>query len=93
LHLGELSRTLTRATPDFHNFITRLSVVVFRNVATFEDRTMTQLFIQRRRAHRHTSVQTHVLLQRLGVPYEVERTVCSACGEVLGERPLRRAAA
>jgi hypothetical protein len=54
---------------------------------------MTQLFINRRRAHRHTSVRTHVLLQRLGVPYEVERTVCSACGQVLDERPLRRAAA
>jgi hypothetical protein len=76
-----------------HNFITLLSVVVSGKVATLEGRTMTQLFIHRRRAHRHTSIRTHVLLQRLGVPYEVERTVCSACGQVLDERPLRRAAA
>ncbi|HEY2938658.1 MAG TPA: hypothetical protein VGJ27_02485 [Gaiellaceae bacterium] len=54
---------------------------------------MTQLFIHRRRGHRHTGVRTHVLLQRLGVPYEVERTVCSGCGRVLDERSLKRAAA
>jgi hypothetical protein len=34
-----------------------------------------------------------VLLQRLGVPYEVERTVCSDCRQVLDERPLKRTAA
>jgi ribosomal protein L37E len=49
-----------------------------------------QLFSQ---GHRHTEVRMHVLLQRLGIPYEVERIVCSACGQVLDERPLRRAAA
>jgi hypothetical protein len=54
---------------------------------------MTQLFINRRQGHRHTGVRMHVLLQRLGVPYEVERTVCSGCGRVLDERPLKRAAA
>jgi hypothetical protein len=54
---------------------------------------MTQLFIHRRRGHRHTGVQTHLLLQRFGVPYEVERTVCSGCGQVLDERRLKRAAA
>lgn len=54
---------------------------------------MTQLFIDRRRGHRHNGVRTHVLLQRLGVPYEVERIVCSGCGQVLDERPLKRAAA
>jgi hypothetical protein len=54
---------------------------------------MTQIFIHRRRGHRHTGVRTHVLLQLLGVPYEVERTVCSGCGQVLDERPLKRAAA
>jgi hypothetical protein len=35
----------------------------------------------------------HVLGQRDGVPFEVERVVCTACGRVLEERPLRRAAA
>ncbi|MFL5920913.1 MAG: hypothetical protein ACJ75Q_07970 [Gaiellaceae bacterium] len=54
---------------------------------------MSQLFPHRKRLHRHTGVQTHVLLQRLGVPYEVERTFCSDCGRVLDERPVKRAAA
>jgi hypothetical protein len=48
---------------------------------------------RRRRTHTHTAVRTHVLLQRLGVPYEVERTLCSQCRHVLEERPLKRAAA
>jgi hypothetical protein len=38
-------------------------------------------------------VRTYVLLQRLGVPFEVERTVCSGCQRVLDERPLKRATA
>jgi hypothetical protein len=43
--------------------------------------------------HLHRRVKRHVLGQRDGVPYEVERTVCRTCGAVLDERPLRRAAA
>ncbi len=43
--------------------------------------------------HRHRAVSVHVLVQRAGVPYEFERTVCSGCGSVLAERPLKRAAA
>ena len=55
---------------------------------------MSQLFtMHRRRLHRHTGVRTYLLLQRLGVPYEVERTVCSECRRVLDERRLKRAAA
>jgi hypothetical protein len=38
-------------------------------------------------------VRRYVLLQRLGIPYEVERTVCSECERVLDERALKRAAA
>ncbi len=45
------------------------------------------------RTHKHTVVTTHAVGQRAGVPYELERTVCAECGRVLGERPLRRAAA
>jgi NMD protein affecting ribosome stability and mRNA decay len=45
------------------------------------------------REHKHTAVTTHAINQRAGVPYEVERTVCSDCRRVLDERPLRRAAA
>jgi hypothetical protein len=47
----------------------------------------------RPRAHRHSEVTTYVLRQRAGIPYEVERKVCSSCRDVLGERPVRRAAA
>ncbi len=45
------------------------------------------------RSHRHTEVKTHVLRQRAGVPYEMERKVCSSCRRVLDERLLRRATA
>ncbi len=44
-------------------------------------------------AHKHQAVTTHALGQRAGVPYELERTVCSQCRRVLDERPLKRAAA
>lgn len=43
--------------------------------------------------HRHKAVTLHVLAQRRGIPYELERKVCSACGRILEERPLKRAAA
>jgi hypothetical protein len=42
--------------------------------------------------HRHRAVSTHVVVQRAGIPYELERKVCSECERVLSERPLRRAA-
>jgi hypothetical protein len=55
---------------------------------------MSQLFtLHRKRTHSHRAVRTYVLGQRLGVPYEVERTVCADCRQVLEERPLKRAAA
>lgn len=44
-------------------------------------------------SHEHTAVTTVVLLQRNGVPYEVERTFCFSCRLVLEERLLKRAAA
>jgi hypothetical protein len=43
--------------------------------------------------HEHTVVTTVVLLQRNGIPYEVERTFCFSCREILEERPVRRTAA
>ncbi len=43
--------------------------------------------------HKHTAVTTHLLLQRGGVPYEVERITCAACRKLLEERAVRRAAA
>jgi NMD protein affecting ribosome stability and mRNA decay len=45
------------------------------------------------RIHKHTTVTTLAIRQRQGVPYEVERTVCSTCRRLLDEKPLRRAAA
>jgi hypothetical protein len=46
-----------------------------------------------RSAHRHKAVRTHFLAQREGIPYEMERVLCSECRRVLEEKPLRRAAA
>ena len=49
--------------------------------------------VKRHTPHKHKAVVRHELRQRAGVPYEVETKVCSACSRVLGERPLKRAAA
>jgi hypothetical protein len=43
--------------------------------------------------HRHSAVVTHLLRQRSGIPYEVERKTCKSCHRVLDERTVRRAAA
>jgi hypothetical protein len=43
--------------------------------------------------HRHARVTTVFVERRAGIPYELERTECSVCRQVLAERPLRRAAA
>jgi hypothetical protein len=50
-------------------------------------------FADSREQHEHLVETTVVLLQRNGVPYEVARSVCFACQQVLDERPLKRAAA
>jgi hypothetical protein len=49
--------------------------------------------VHRYRLHRHSPVVTHVLGQQEGVPYELERCVCTTCGRELALRPLKRAAA
>lgn len=93
-HVPESTPGTATATPIRHNFVTLLSVVLSEPIATLSPRTMSQLFTPlRRRTHTHTAVRTHVLLQRYGIPYEVERTLCSECRNVLAERPLKRAAA
>ncbi len=43
--------------------------------------------------HKHQSVTVHAIRQRSGVPYEIERKVCPSCQRILGEKPIRRAAA
>ncbi len=40
--------------------------------------------------HTHVAVITHLIRQRQGVPYEVERKVCAACARVLDEKRLKR---
>jgi NMD protein affecting ribosome stability and mRNA decay len=47
----------------------------------------------RPRAHVHRAVNRHVVVQKAGIPYELERTVCADCSRVLSERRLRRTAA
>jgi len=47
----------------------------------------------KKKGHTHRQVTIRVLSQQGGVPYEVERTLCGECREILSERPLRRAAA
>jgi hypothetical protein len=48
---------------------------------------------EKKKGHTHRQVTVRVLGQKGGVPYEVERTICGDCHEVISERPLRRAAA
>ena len=43
--------------------------------------------------HEHVAKRVHVLLQRGGVPYEVEQQVCTGCLQILDEKPVKRAAA
>jgi hypothetical protein len=41
--------------------------------------------------HRHVTLLVHVLVQRGGVPYEIEQEICAECRQVLRERRVRRA--
>ena len=43
--------------------------------------------------HHHRPTVLHLVMQRLGIPYEVERTTCTECEKVLDERTVRRAQA
>jgi hypothetical protein len=43
--------------------------------------------------HRHKAVTTHLLRQREGIPYEIQRVHCTECRRVLDEKFLRRAVA
>ena len=45
------------------------------------------------RRHKHTTVTIHAIRQRAGVPYHVERKICSNCQRLLEEKTIRRAAA
>jgi RNase P subunit RPR2 len=43
--------------------------------------------------HKHSSVTVHAIRQRAGIPYHVERKVCSRCRRLLDEKTIKRAAA
>jgi len=43
--------------------------------------------------HKHTTVTIHAIRQRAGVPYHVERKICSNCQRLLEEKTIKRAAA
>lgn len=45
------------------------------------------------KSHKHSSVTVHAIRQRAGVPYHVERKVCSGCRRLLDEKTIKRAAA
>jgi hypothetical protein len=45
------------------------------------------------RRHKHTAVTVHAIRQRGGVPYHVERKVCSDCKRLLEEKTIKRATA
>jgi NMD protein affecting ribosome stability and mRNA decay len=44
-------------------------------------------------AHEHVAKRVHVLLQKAGIPYEMEQQVCQACARILDEKTVKRAAA
>jgi hypothetical protein len=75
-------------TQTFHRFERR-----YGRGDVYPDRGMARSMPRVTREHTHTAVTHHALRQRAGIPYEVERVVCTACQRVLDERPLRRAAA
>jgi len=43
--------------------------------------------------HKHSTITVHAIRQRAGVPYHVERQICSRCQKTLDERTIKRAAA
>lgn len=45
------------------------------------------------KTHEHVAKRVYVLIQRAGVPYEIEQQVCASCAQVLDEKSVKRAAA
>jgi hypothetical protein len=76
--------------PHCHNFCPN-----FPSYSSDDDVTVNGMPDEREtdQPHEHTPRATYILRQRDGVPYEVERVVCTVCRQVLTERALRRAAA
>jgi len=45
------------------------------------------------KTHEHVTERVHVLLQKAGVPYEIEVQVCASCHRIVAEKPVKRLAA
>jgi hypothetical protein len=43
--------------------------------------------------HEHQAAIVHVVVQKAGVPYEIEQQVCLSCQAILDEKPVKRTAA
>ena len=45
------------------------------------------------KTHAHATERIHVLLQKAGIPYEIEVEVCADCHRIVAEKPVKRLAA
>lgn len=45
------------------------------------------------KSHEHVAQTVHIVVQKAGVPYEIEQQVCATCHAVLVEKPVKRTAA
>jgi len=90
-HPATTSAASVTATTQFLNI--PHPVISVRRTSYYIEDIVTGRYRLIRLPHRHRAVNTHVVVQRSGIPYELERTVCSSCARVLNERTLRRTAA
>jgi NMD protein affecting ribosome stability and mRNA decay len=58
-----------------------------------DSRTLEEMKTSTAPVHRHVAKRVHVLLQKAGIPYEMEQQVCEACARILDEKTVKRAAA
>ena len=84
-HLPET--TAVKKVCRFRDYLPTTTLTAERLI-TVRDTEMTLM-----RRHKHTAVTVHALQQRHGVPYHVERKVCSNCKRLLDEKFIKRAAA
>jgi RNase P subunit RPR2 len=54
---------------------------------------MTMRMVTKPGSHKHAEKRVHVIVQRAGIPYEIERVMCDGCRRVLSEKPVQRARA
>jgi len=90
-HPAATSAASVTVTKQFLNIT--LPVISIRRASYYIEDVVTGRYRLIRLPHRHRAVSTHVVVQRSGIPYELERTVCSSCARILNERTLRRTAA